>query len=123
MIRSISINGGEFYRVGKYEYTFSEENEELLKPVEKTFTFDELFEYGESDWFYTDYTAFRKKKYMEIEDKQYSSVFNKYTEKTLQSITVRNTHEIYQPSLGDLMQWKPIDKVIEYLKDRGLVIK
>lgn len=122
MTRSISINGGEFYRVGEARYAFKEEDEENLRPVQGTLTFDKLFDCKESDWFYTGYTSIRKKKYIMIEKVHLRNAFDKYTEKTLHEITVKNTYEIYQPSLKDLMSWKPIDEVIAYLKDHGLTL-
>ena len=119
---SISINGRDFYNVGKSRYYFKEEDNSLLAPVEGSLTFNELFELDTSDWFYADKTTFRKKRCVMIESEKYQSVYDKYTEDTLQSITVRNTYEVYEPSLGDLINWKPIDDVIQYLKDRGLML-
>ena len=119
---SISINGRDFYNVGKSRYYFKEEDDSLLVPVEGSLTFNELFELDASDWFYADKTTFRKKRYIMIESEKYQSVYDKYTEDTLRSITVRNTYEVYEPSFGDLMNWKPIDDVIQYLKDRGFIL-
>lgn len=123
MTRWVSINGGEFYKVGEARYSFKEEDEENLRPVQGTLTFDKLFNCNDSDWFYTGHTSIRGKKYIMIESQRYKSVFDKYTEKNLQEITIKNTYEVYQPSLADLMNWKPIDDVITYLKDRGLTLK
>ena len=122
MTRWVSINGGEFYKVGEAKYSFKKEDEEHLRPVQGTLTFDKLFNYKDSDWFYAGHTSIRKKKYIMIESVKYRNAYDKYTEETLKEIAVKNTFEIYNPTLNELMHWKPVDEVITYLKDRGLTL-
>lgn len=115
----VSINGGDWQRVGFSGHTMTDDN-----PIEKVIlnntTFDECYEYVSQhslDGIYLDSTLFRKKPIIYIGD----SIFDNHRYDYFDAISYKYVYKEWKNvPLNYIMEHFSADKCIQYLKERGM---
>lgn len=115
----VSINGGDWQRVGFSGYTMTDDN-----PIEKVIlnnaTFDECYEYIKDhnlDGIWLDSTLFRNRPIIYIGKNFYDA--HRYNH--FNTISYKYVYEEWKDvPLNYIMEYFPADKCIQYLKERGM---